>query len=104
MEEADSGNPNGSHLQTGGSILEGDASKSIDGRGDCSDTSGAEGFKTLARSDYLASDGFLEDRSEEDEVCMIAGLFDFGQGVAGNGDNGWLELSGGVKFSDLGGS
>ena len=62
-----------------------------------------EGFETLTGSDELACDGFLKDRGEEDEVCVVAGLFDFGEGVAGDGDNRRREFSGGVEFADLAG-
>ena len=104
MEEADPGDSGGSGLQAGGSIFGGDASEGVDGSRICGETNRVEGFETLAVSDDLACNGFLEDWSEEDEIHLIARLCDFSQGVTGDGDDGRRELSGDVKFSDLGGS
>ena len=91
-------------MQAVGSIFGCDASEGIDGSGGCEKAGGVERFETLPGSDELACNGFLEDRREENEVGAVTRLIDFGEGVAGDGDNGRRELSGGVEFADLGGA
>jgi hypothetical protein len=103
VEEADAGDAGGSRAKAAGAVFEGDAAEGIDGSGRCGEAGGVEGFEALPRRDELAGDGFVEDGGEEDEVCVAAGLFDFGESVAGDGDDGWGEAGGSVEFADLAG-
>jgi hypothetical protein len=101
LEEADACDACGSGLEAVGSVFEGDSAEGVDGSGSGGEAGGVEGFESLAGSDELAGDGFVKDGSEEDEVYVAAGLFDFGEGVAGEGEDGRGEMGGVVELADL---
>ena len=87
MEEANSGYSGCTGFEAGGGVLRGDAAEGVDGN-KCGGGAGfVETVEASARSDLLAGDGFAEDRSEEDGCNGLgAGLFNLGEGVAGDGD------------------
>lgn len=103
VEEVDPGDSCSSGFEAGGGIFEGDASESVDGSGGCGEADCAEGFEALARGNKFVSNGFMEDRAEEDDVGVIAGCCHFGERVAGDGDDGWWEGRLGIELADLGG-
>jgi hypothetical protein len=103
VEEVDAGDSGSSGFEAGGGIFNGDATESVDGSGSGGEAGCAEGFETLTGGDEFVSDGFVEDRAEEDEVGVIAGRCYFGERVAGDGDAGWREGRFGIELADLGG-
>lgn len=101
MKKTDSGNTCRSGFEADGSVFERDATKGIDRCGDGGERSGVQSFDALAGGNQFTCDGFLEDWSEENDVCIVAGLFYFGEGVAGDGDDGRRERGGGIELADL---
>jgi hypothetical protein len=101
VKEADTGYPSGPGCETDWGVLWSDASERVDRRGGGGKRGGMEGVEALARDDDFACDGLLKHGAEEDEVCMLADAFDFSESVAGDGDNGRRNRSGGVEFADL---
>lgn len=102
MEEADAGYACCSGFETGVCVFRGDATEGVDGDG----RGGGAGFAQAVEADAgvngLACDEFFEDRGEEDGVGVLAsGLFDFGYGMAGDGDQGLPETGFGVEMTKL---
>jgi hypothetical protein len=101
VEEVDAGYTGGSGFEAGGSVFSGDASERVDRGGSSGEAGGVEGFEALARGDEFACDGFVKDGAEEDEVGVVAGLFDLGKGVTGDREDRRREGRGGVQLADL---
>lgn len=92
-------------MQAGGSVFGRDASEGVDRDGGGGKTGAVKGFEPLARGDKSVCDGLLEDRTVQDDVWVIgAGLLDFREGVAGDGDDRCWEMGGRVELADLRGS
>lgn len=104
MKEADSGDSGGPGFEAGWGVFRVDAAESVDGSGRGGEAGGVEGFEALAWGDELASDGFLEDGGEEDQVGVVASGFDLGEGMAGDRDDGRRKGGGGIEAPDLRGS
>ena len=101
MEEADTGYTGGSCLQAVRGIFWCDASQSEDWGRSGGERGGVKGFEPLAGGDERSRHGFPEDGREEDQVCALPGLLDFGKRVAGDGDDWRWQPGGGVEFPDL---
>ena len=62
----------------------------------------AKGVEAGGCGDEAVGDDFAEDRGKEDGIGIGgAGLLDFAEGVAGDGDDGGGEVGGGVALDDL---
>lgn len=101
MKKTDAGYSGGSGFETVGSILRSDASQSVDRGWVGGEADGAKGFEPLAGGDELSCYGFPEDGREDDQVCVLPGLLDFGKRVTGDGDDRRRQFGHGVKFPDL---
>ena len=101
MKKTDAGYSGGSGFETAGSVLRGDASQSVDRGRVGGEADGAKGFEALAGGDERPPHGFPEDGREEDQVCALPRLLDFGKRVAGDGDDWRWQPGGGVEFPDL---
>ena len=100
MEEADASYARGSGFETGLCVFRGDAAEGVDRDGRGRGAGFAQAVEADAGADGLACDGFFEDRSEENGVGVLAsGLFDFGYGMAGDGDQGLAEAGLGVEMA-----
>ena len=87
MEETDSGYSGGSGFEASWGVFRGDSAEGVNGNG-CGGGAGfPEAVEASAGDNLLAGDGFFKDRSEENGCNGLgAGLFNLGEGVAGDGD------------------
>ena len=88
VEEANACDAGRSGFEAGGSVFKGDATQRVD-RDRCGcEAGGAKLIQSLAGSDVLAGNDFLEDRGEDDGVSLIGnGIVYVFQGVAGDGND-----------------
>ena len=121
MEQTDGGDSCGSGVEAGVGVGGGDAAEGEDGDGLGSKTGGAEEVQAGASGDFFVGDGFFgdlnfwgrnfcddffEDGAEEDESgavlwCGRCCAGNFGEGVAGEADDGFGQGCGGVEGADL---
>jgi hypothetical protein len=105
VEETDASDPEGSSLKARRGVFQCDATQRVNRGRSGGGAGGAELVEARARGDNLPCNDLPEDGGEEDAVyAIVAGAGDLGQGVAGDGDDGRRQPSGGVEVADLRGS